>query len=74
MQWYLDYHRRVGPLVVNKQIELEQVPAPEPVKYDPKRAHAHTSHKIGGARRRTVEQDGRIFDRDSGEILNIRIS
>jgi len=61
------------PLVVNRQAELEQAPLPEPERYDPRRPHAHTSHKSGGTWRRTVEQDGRIFDRDSGEILNINI-
>jgi hypothetical protein len=62
------------PLAVNRQAGLEQAPPPEPVKYDPRRPHAHTSHKIGGTWRRTVEQEGRIFDRDSGEILNINLS
>lgn len=56
-------------LAVNRKIELEQAPTPEPVRYDPKRLHAHTSHKIDGAWRRTIEQDGRIFDRDTGVLL-----
>lgn len=56
-------------------VKPQQTPIPEPAKYDPRRAHAHTSHKIGGAWRRTVDQDGRIFDRDTGEeILNLSFS
>jgi len=65
---------RGGPLAVNTQAGLEQAPPPEPVKYDPRRLHAHTSHKIGGTWRRTVEQDGQIFYRESGELLNLSIS
>jgi hypothetical protein len=38
-------------------------------RYDPRRGHAHTSHRISGAWRRTVEQDGQIFDRDTGVLL-----
>jgi len=57
------------PLAVNRQIKLEQAPLPEPERYDPRRLHAHTSHKIEGTWRRTVEQDGRIFDRDTGVLL-----
>jgi len=60
---------RDGLSAVNEQAGLEQAPSPEPVKYDPRRPHAHTSHKIGGTWRRTVEQDGRIFDRDTGVFL-----
>lgn len=60
---------RGGPLVVNPQDGREQAPTPEPVRFDPKRSHAHTSHKVGGIWRRTVEQDGRIFDRDTGVLL-----
>lgn len=60
---------RGGTLAVNRRVELEQAPLPEPVKYDPRRPHAHTSHKIGGTWRRTIEQDGRIFDRDTGVLL-----
>jgi hypothetical protein len=60
---------RGGPLAVNRQVELEQVPPPEPVKFDPRRSHAHTMTKIDGVWRRTLEQDGRTFDRDSGVLL-----
>lgn len=60
---------RGGPLAVNRQVELEQKSSPEPVKYDPRRVHAHTMTKIDGICRRTIEQDGRIFDRDTGVLL-----
>jgi hypothetical protein len=60
---------RGEPLAVNEQTKLKQTPLPEPVKYDPRRPHAHTMHKIGLAWRRTVDQDGRIFDRDTGVLL-----
>ena len=39
-------------------------------KYDSRRSHAHTSHKIGGVWRRTVEQDGLVFDRDTGVLID----
>ena len=57
------------PFAVKGQVELEKVPLPEPVRYDPRRLHAHTVHKIDGAWRRTVEQDGQVFDRDTGVLL-----
>jgi hypothetical protein len=39
-------------------------------KYDPKRPHAHTMTKIAGRWRRTIEQDGQLFDRETGiEII-----
>ena len=60
---------RGGPLAVNRQAVVEPAPPPEPVKFDPRRGHEHTMHKIDGRWRRTVEQDGRIFDRDSGELI-----
>ena len=60
---------RGGPLAVNRQVKIEQAPPPAPTKYDPRRPHAHTMHKIGLAWRRTVEQDDRIFDRDTGVLL-----
>ncbi|MGA8139628.1 MAG: hypothetical protein WB948_03010 [Desulfobaccales bacterium] len=60
---------RGGPLAVNRQAGVEQAPAPEPFKFDPRRGHEHTMHKIDGRWRRTVEQDGRIFDRETGVLL-----
>ena len=60
---------RGEPLTVNRLVKLEQVPPPEPMKFDPRRAHAHTMTKIEGIWRRTIEQGGRIFDRDTGVLL-----
>ena len=56
-------------LAVNRQAGGEPTPAPEPVKYDPKRGHEHTMHMIDGRWRRTVEQDGHVFDRESGLLI-----
>jgi hypothetical protein len=53
----------------NLQTEVEPAPMPEPVKFDPRRGHEHTMHRIDGRWRRTVEQDGRIFDRESGVLM-----
>ncbi len=53
----------------NAEKPLEQAPPPEPFKFDPRRGHEHTMHKIDGRWRRTVEQDGRIFDRETGVLL-----
>ncbi len=63
-----------GPLAVNRKAEHEKAPMLEPVRCDFRRSHEHTMTKIDGIWRRTVEQDGRIFDRDNGEILNLSIS
>jgi hypothetical protein len=53
-------------LAVNEPTGLEPAPPPEPVKFNPNRGREHTMHKIDGRWRRTVEQDGRIFDRETG--------
>jgi hypothetical protein len=59
-----------GLLGVKRQEGLEKAPLQETVKCDFRRPHTHTAHKIGGVWRRTVEQDGQIFDRDTGvEII-----
>jgi hypothetical protein len=43
---------------------------PEPKRYDPGRSHAHTMTKIDGKWQRTIEQDGWLFDRETGvEII-----
>lgn len=34
-------------------------------KFDPRRGHEHTMTKISGQWRRTIEQDGLVFDRDT---------
>ncbi len=58
-------------LAVNESTRLkpEPTPSPFPVKFDPWRDHEHTMHKIDGRWRRTVEQEGRIFDRETGFLL-----
>jgi hypothetical protein len=53
-------------LAVNFLKEPAYAPPAEPLKYDPKRTHAHTMTKVNGKWRRTVEQDGRVFDRVTG--------
>jgi hypothetical protein len=53
------------PLTVNKQAEPEALPT-EPVKFDHRRGHEHTMHKIDGRWHRTISQDGRLFDRETG--------
>jgi hypothetical protein len=60
---------RGGPLAVNNQVELEGTLAPEPVKFNPNRGHEHTMHKIDGRWRRTLEQGGMVFDRDTGLLI-----
>lgn len=43
---------------------------PKPEKYDPMRPHAHTMTRLDGQWLRTIEQDGRLFDRNTGiEII-----
>lgn len=54
-------------LAVNGQ--AEPTPAPEPVMCDFRRGHVHSTHKINGVWRRTVEQDGLVFDRDTGTLI-----
>ncbi len=54
---------------VNSQKEPGQVPTTEPEKYNPRQFHDHTMHKIDGRWRRTIEQDGRLFDRDTGILI-----
>jgi len=51
-----DYYLQDGQLFEIKNLE----------KYDPKRTHDHTMTKINGRWRRTVGQDGKLFDRDTG--------
>ena len=58
---------RGRPLAVSGQAEHEQ----QPLKCDFQRPHAHTMTQIAGKWRRTVEQDGRVFDRDSGALIDI---
>jgi hypothetical protein len=60
---------RGEPLTVNHQPAQEPVPTLDSVKFDPRRSHEHTMTKIDGAWRRTVKQDGRVFDRDTGVLL-----
>jgi hypothetical protein len=48
-----------------------QTPHLRHIKFDPRRGHEHTMHKIGGRWRRTVEQDGHVFDRDTGEWIEV---
>ena len=38
----------------------------EPKRYDPGRTHAHTMTQMDGKWRCTIEQDGWIFDRETG--------
>jgi len=57
-------------LAVNEPVILEQSPAPEPIYYDAGRGHRHNMHIINGRVRRTVEQDGLIFDRDTGLLIS----
>ena len=61
---------RGGALAVNVQEGIEQAQVLGPVKYDPRRGHLHNTHKIDGRWRRTVEQDGHIFDRESGLLIS----
>jgi hypothetical protein len=56
-------------LAVFRQVISEQTPLPDPIKYDPKRPHAHTMTKIDGCWRRTVEQEGQVFDRETRELI-----
>jgi len=42
----------------------------EAEKFDPRRLNTHTMHKIGGVWRRTIEQDGLVFDRDFGTLID----
>jgi hypothetical protein len=55
-------------LAVSRQADNNPASTPEPIKFDPRRGHEHTMHKIGGEWR-TIEQDGRVFDRDTGFLL-----
>jgi hypothetical protein len=58
-----------GPLAINEQAGLELALSPEPVKFNPNRGHEHTMQKIDGRWWRTIEQDGLIFDRETGVLL-----
>jgi hypothetical protein len=60
---------RGEPLAVNRQAEDKQTPLPVPTKFDSRRGHDHTMHKIDGRWRRTIEQDGLIFDRETGFLI-----
>lgn len=57
------------PFAVNVLTEIEQAPPQEPIKFDPHSGHEHTMHFIDKRWRRTVEQDGLVFDRDTGDHL-----
>ena len=44
-------------------------PAQEPAKFNPNRPHRHCCIKIDGTWRRVAEQEGRIYDRETGEYI-----
>ncbi|HIJ75337.1 MAG TPA: hypothetical protein HPP81_01330 [Deltaproteobacteria bacterium] len=46
-------------------------PESETARFNPSLPHKLTMTKIGGVWRRTLIQDGRIYDRDTGELLHI---
>ncbi|MHC1744974.1 MAG: hypothetical protein AB9873_18375 [Syntrophobacteraceae bacterium] len=41
------------------------------VKFNARKPHRHTMTKVDGKWRRTVEQDGLTYDRDTGELINV---
>jgi hypothetical protein len=58
-------------LGVNFLKEPAFAPPAEPLKYDPKPLHAHTMTKVNGKWRRTVEQDGMVYDRATGILIDL---
>lgn len=67
--YHRDYMRRRG--VVKPTPEPVLNPESAEMKYNPREPHKLTMHKIDGRWRRTIEQDERLFEQDSGEELNV---
>ncbi|MGC9964282.1 MAG: hypothetical protein ABSE08_02635 [Syntrophobacteraceae bacterium] len=70
-QYHRDYMRQRRKGLTGESTGLSLNSESETMKFDPTRPHVHRSIKIAGTWRRVAEQDGRIYDRDSGELLRL---
>jgi hypothetical protein len=66
-QYHRDYMRQRRQGFTGKSLN----PAQEPAKFNPNRPHRHCSIKIAGVWYSAAEQDGKVFDRGTGELLRL---
>ena len=69
-QYRRDYMRRRRAKGLTGESTGELNPETETAKFNLNRPHRHCSIKIAGIWRRVAEQDGRIYDRGTGELLS----